>query len=407
MDSSTRLPSERLTIVDALRGFALWGILIVHCLEQYYAAPTPKGYEEYAQHFPIDTVISGLSDVLLRGKFFMLFAFLFGVSFALQMQHMQQRGRAFQLRFMWRMVLLFAIGWIHQSFYGGDILTIYALLGVPLALCYGLPTRWLLGLAIVLLVGLPRLILLALQPDLDFESETVNLQTQVISYWNAVQQGSWWEVARVHSTQAFWMKMGFQFGIIGRGYQTFALFLLGMLAGREDFFMRFEEQSRLYRRGLWLSLAAIAALSLLGSLLFVGLQLGEKMTDRQNLFVGITFYDLGNVAIASAYIFAFLLLGRLPWWHGQLFKLVAFGRMALTHYVAQSVIGTGLLFGYGFGLFGRVGSGFMFMVAMSIFLCQQMASQCWLRYFHYGPLEWLWRAGTFGHWPPFLKKKAE
>ena len=131
--------NKRLDVVDALRGFALMGIVVVHFVEQYLGGPTPSDHQNYTQHIPADNVVETFINIVLRGKFFMLFSFLFGLSFTLQMDNAAKRGVNFSGRFLWRLIVLFAIGTVHHLFYRGDILTIYAVLGLPLVLFYKVP----------------------------------------------------------------------------------------------------------------------------------------------------------------------------------------------------------------------------------------------------------------------------
>ncbi|MGB5646574.1 MAG: hypothetical protein WBM55_05595, partial [Muriicola sp.] len=135
--------TSRMDIVDALRGFSLAGIVIVHMVENYIGAPFPEGTMEATHQGPLDYVVDGFILLFLRGKFFALFSFLFGLSFFIQMDKARRGGMDFRMRFLWRLMILLAIGFAHSLFYRGDILTIYALLGVLLIPCYKLKDRWL------------------------------------------------------------------------------------------------------------------------------------------------------------------------------------------------------------------------------------------------------------------------
>ena len=150
---------KRIEIIDALRGFSLAGIVIVHMVENYIAAPTPEGALDATHTGVLDYVVDGFIMILLRGKFFALFSFLFGLSFFIQMDSAHQKGEDFRWRFLWRLLLLFAIGYLHHLFYRGDILTIYALLGVFLVPFYKVRNPLILGTAAVLFLGLGRYVI--------------------------------------------------------------------------------------------------------------------------------------------------------------------------------------------------------------------------------------------------------
>ena len=133
--------SQRLLSVDALRGFSLAGIVIVHMVENFIGGPPPaEAMAAVNQGWP-DSVVDGFIFLFLRGKFFALFSFLFGLSFFIQMEKGAQKGSGFEGRFLWRLILLLLIGIVHHMFYRGDILTIYALLGIVLIPFYRLPTK--------------------------------------------------------------------------------------------------------------------------------------------------------------------------------------------------------------------------------------------------------------------------
>ena len=125
------IKTNRINSIDALRGFALAGVVLVHMVEQYIAGPAPEGFLEGLNGIP-DQIVQGFIQLFLTGKVFALFSILFGLSFTIQMQSAEKKGVKFGGRFLWRAVLLFIIGYFHQLFYRGDILTIYAVLALSL-----------------------------------------------------------------------------------------------------------------------------------------------------------------------------------------------------------------------------------------------------------------------------------
>ncbi len=127
----------------------------------------------------------------------MLFSFLFGLSFTLQMDNAAKRGINFSGRFVWRLVILFAIGFVHHLFYRGDILTIYAVLGLPLVLFYKLPNRWVWAITAALMLGMARFIL----PIPDFKAQSERWKKPEQTYWQAVKSGSIADVFYQNATQ--------------------------------------------------------------------------------------------------------------------------------------------------------------------------------------------------------------
>lgn len=138
--------ADRIAVIDVLRGFTLLGIILVHFTEQYYAGQAPKSHENFTNHIVSDQIVSFIIGLLISGKFFMIFSFLFGLSFFIQFHRSEQQG-SFVIRFAWRLLVLFGIGLIHSLHYRGDILTIYAVLGLILLICYKLPDKILLIVA--------------------------------------------------------------------------------------------------------------------------------------------------------------------------------------------------------------------------------------------------------------------
>src|SRR5579859_7920124 len=150
------LKRDRIEIIDILRGFALLGIIIVHFTEQYYAGQPPASHERLGSSGIADGIVQGFSGIFVQGKFFMIFSFLFGLSFFIQLDK-SSGSPSFLLRFAWRLIVLFAIGFLHHLHYRGDILTIYAVLGFGLLLFYRLPDKALLILALFLVFNIPSL----------------------------------------------------------------------------------------------------------------------------------------------------------------------------------------------------------------------------------------------------------
>ena len=118
---------ERIAVVDVLRAFALLGIVVTHAEMGFLAGPPPTA--DFMTFGALDSAVHYWVALLVESKFFSIFAFLFGLSFAIQLDRAGQKGRAFGGRFAWRLVLLFFIGMAHQALFNGDILMLYAVLG--------------------------------------------------------------------------------------------------------------------------------------------------------------------------------------------------------------------------------------------------------------------------------------
>ena len=403
---------DRIDLLDALRGLALAGIVAVHFMEQYLGAMPPAAYRNYSQVWPIDGLLEAVGFLLIRGKGFAIFSFMFGLSFALQMQRAERRApdRDFRPRFAWRLLILLVIGWLHSLVYGGDILMIYAALGWPLMLFYRVAGRWLWAAALVLMLGLPRIGLLAAYTAPSAarrQAVDARLETDAQRYFQAAKHGPVSELVRLNATQGLRNRVEYQFGIFSRGYQTFAYFLLGLWAGRRRLFELAEENRLFFRRLLKWGAAVTVGLPLLMVALTVAARAagvsgggGSGAQGPQDLYAwpvvfGLCVYDLWNFGMTLAFIGAFVLLFLRPRWRRWLVHLAPVGRMALTSYLVQSAVGATLFLSFGLGLVADLGNAVTLPLAVALFMVQMGASRLWLERFHYGPVEWLWRSLTF------------
>ncbi len=398
---------ERLEVVDALRGFSLAGIVFVHLLEQYVAGPMPEEVMDIANSGIHNQVVTVLAELLVRGKFFALFSVLFGLSFFLQMDRAAVRNEPYSLRFLWRLVLLFGIGWVHSLFYRGDILTIYALIGVLLLPAFRLPDRALVGLAVLLFLGLGRYLIFAL-----YHHEPIMLagvedskDPAALQYYELLKNGSFWEVAKSNATYGLLSKAEFQVNVFGRAYLTLAFFLVGLWLGRIGFFHRMISDQKMLRKQLFISLGFTVAmlLGVIGVFSIIGAE--EQAFTTWLSMVGLTVFDLLNLGFTALIFFGFLMIWNKPGGRRFFQNLIPYGRMALTQYFLQTLIGTWLLFGWGLGLLGKLQNIYLFLIACAMILVQVAMSKWWLTRFRYGPLEWAWRSLTYFKVQPFYRQK--
>ncbi|BFP43073.1 DUF418 domain-containing protein [Flavobacteriaceae bacterium GF1] len=395
---------QRIEIIDALRGFALAGIVICHVVENYMASAVPTSFNEAVHQGIIDDIVDALIGIFLRGKFLALFSFLFGLSFFIQMDNAHRRGGYFGGRFFWRLVLLMAIGFIHSLFYRGDILTVYALLGIFLIPFHKVNNKWVLGFATLLFFGLARYILFYLTGGERIFSDS-NMDPddpKILAYYDTLKNGSLWDVFATNATEGHLDKAEYQYGFFGRGYFTFAFFLVGLYAGRLGFFKRFKEERKFTKRVLIYS--SIALVVSIGAAAAVFASMGPEFDPKSwNAMIGFTTMDIGNAAMTLMYIAIFAMLFRKVKWEQRLGKFAPYGRMALTNYVFQSIVFTFIFFGWGLGLIGELRQIYAFLIAIVFIALQMWLSKLWLKYFAYGPLEWAWRSLTFFKAFPFKK----
>ncbi len=387
---------KRIEIIDALRGFALAGIVIVHMVENYLAAPPPTVLTEAVNQGAGDSIVDGFIGFLLRGKFFALFSFLFGLSFFIQMDNANKRGEYFGGRFFWRLLLLLLIGYAHSLFYAGDILTIYAILGMILIPFYKVNNTWILGLTALLFLGVGRYIVFYftqgenLFAGMDFKPDSPD----VLEYYSILKEGSLMDVFTYNGFQSHINKANFQVGVFGRAYITLGFFFLGLFVGRIGFFEKFQEQKKLVKRTWIWSLVLFVVSGGLMALTF-GSMGGNVSFDQWIAMFGLAAYDLNNIAMTFILLSVFVIIYKRSGGQKWLSKFAPYGRMALSNYFFQSIIGTFILFGWGMGYLGELRNMYTFGIAIAIIIIQMWISSWWLKKFRYGPLEWLWRSATF------------
>ncbi len=394
--------NNRIVIIDALRGFALAGVALAHITEQYIAGPPPEGFMEGINSLP-DNILMGILGFFISGKFFALFSILFGLSFSIQMDSAAKRGEDFSLRFLWRAVLLFGIGYVHQLFYRGDILTIYAVLVPFLIPFHKLSNKWILGFAAIFFLSLPRFIAFAITGNNNLFGLPDGFQNPLeTAYFEALQSGTLLEVFEQNAVYGMKTKMNFQLLIFGRFYYTFGYFLLGLWLGKIGFFRDIKKFDPYFQKVVIWTLGILVSGFLLTGASFATAPQPVDFSHWQHI-LGINFFDWVNLTMTILIILVFVFLYQKEEWQRRLMFFAPYGRMALTNYILQSIIGTLIFFGWGLGLIGQLRGIYLVLIGITIITLQTYFSKYWLQHFKYGPLEWLWRSGTYLKWQKFKK----
>lgn len=396
--------SNRIIVIDALRGFALAGVCLVHMNEQYIASAPSESLMEVTNSV-FDQILGGIIGFFIVGKFFALFSILFGLSFFIQMNSASKRNENFGFRFLWRAFLLLIIGYIHQLFYKGDILTIYALLAPLLIPFYRVSNKWILLVSGLFLISIPRFIafvILGNESVFGFPNIMDGNSPTNLAYITTLKEGSITEVFITNGTQGMLQKMDFQISIFARFYMTFGYFLIGLWLGKIALFQTMTEKRPLLRK--WLKRASIfffIALALTAGIFAIS----PQPVDFKSWLhvIGINIFDWSNIALTGIILCSFLLLYPNKKWNRFFTFFEPYGRMALTNYVLQSIIGTFLLFGWGLGLMGKLQTVYLVIIAIVMIIIQSLISKFWLQKFYFGPLEWAWRSATKGKIQRFRK----
>lgn len=410
------LGEGRQPFVDSIRGFALFGILLVNMAG--FAHPLSlRGFDEPRGQSALDEIVSAAIRGLAEGKFYALFATLFGLGFALQLGRAHAHEGSFELRFARRLGALFLFGLLHGLFiWAGDILTTYALLGFGLLLFQRASARATLFWAVLGLlssIALGGLIALVWRIALEFPS-TVELLSDpaltgetakmVDDAYRLYANGSYLEILQHRAPEFFLMLVTVLFLSAG---QIFGLLLCGMLIGRSGVLAAPAQHLPLFRRAVFAGLVIgvpCAVVSVWGFDQLAELPATSKDAPLA-LFASMAALYVGGPALGAVYGGGLALLWTKRKAQALLAYLSPAGRMALTNYLLQSIVCTTLFNAYGFGLYGQVGAAAGTGIALVVFAAQVALSGLWLRHFRFGPAEWLWRAITYLQLPPMRRKE--
>jgi uncharacterized protein len=363
---------ERIAVLDILRGFALFGILLVNMLD--FSGSGLRANTIGSRGNELDQLVDVGIIFFAVTKFYLLFSFLFGVGFAVQMRRMEANGKPFVGFYLRRLAILFGIGLAHSILiWQGDILRMYALAGLLLLLCRHLPTRLLLGLAAIIALSGVVILALALNPA---TMSNLDAATTVPLFLN----GIYGELVSYRLTHPYVPDI--------QTAMILVMFILGLVVGREGWLDQPARYLPFIRRW-WLPALLIG---LVGNvLLLVG------FAEGQPLFISLG-VQVGAPALSFAYLALVLMnADKLGW-------LAPVGQMALTGYLSHSLIFTTLFYGYGFGLYDQLAPTVTLLLAVAVFALQVIGSAAWMGRFRFGPVEWLWRTLTYGQLQPMQHK---
>lgn len=394
-------PSERIIPIDALRGFAVLGILIMNIqsysmIEAAYLNPTA-----YGDLTGINKWVWMLSHLFADEKFMGIFSILFGAGILLFTGRVEARGKKSAALHYRRTLFLILIGLAHAYLlWYGDILVAYGLCALSLFLFRKVSPKWLLLMGVIS-VSVASMIYVVFGWSLPYwpqESyqQTVQIWTpsaEVVAAEMSAYQGGWLgqmshriPAAVTLQTFLFLILMGWRAG--GMMLVGMALFKWGVLSA--------ERSRRFY-----------VTLMILG--FAVGLPViwyGMVRDFRANwffdysMFFGMQFNYWGSVPLALGYIGMVMLIYKSISGGKLVGRFAAVGRMALTNYLMQTVICTTTFYGHGLGLFGQVERGWQILIVLGVWAFQLIISPIWLRRFRFGPVEWLWRSLTYLRFQP-------
>ncbi len=393
--------SERIEAMDVLRGFALLGILLMNI--EAFVGPLVASLDGLNPALTgADRVVDAAIYILVQGKFYLLFSLLFGMGFAVMMQRADARGHAFGALYLRRTLALLVIGLVHLLLiWSGDILTIYALIALPLLLIFRQePTRhlpyWALGLyasALLLVAGSSAMGVLAqFDPAIGaIVQDELKIQAAEIARLMADERaaygsGSYAQAVRQRAQDAAFLLPQ----TLLMGGQILAMFVLGSWFVRSGAIVQRQAWPRLYASLRWVALPVG-----LGLMLISFWMMPTMAFDRLDLTSGTATVLMLMASQAMSLGYLAWILRALDAGARWLRWLAPAGRMALTNYLGQSVVCTLVFYGYGLGYFEQLPRAWQVPFVFVLFALQVMFSRWWLARYRYGPAEWVWRAVTY------------
>ncbi|MEO7445294.1 MAG: DUF418 domain-containing protein [Ferruginibacter sp.] len=398
--------NERAAILDVLRGFAIFGIFIMNLYAFSFGwamSPEQKAALTLAR---FDGTTMFIQHMFFEGKFYSLFSMLFGIGFSIYLAKTDLDKNILGL-FKRRLLILLGIGFLHLLLWTGDIVAFYAMLGFVLIPFRKFSNKTLLIIAACFI----------LSPILWYSLKFWKPEIFDLSRW-LYKSGEYLEAkAGYHSLNEVIKDLSgdnifkmIKLNLIGifwrygdlvfqsRAFKVLGMFLIGLVIGRTQLYNKLKENKKL----LWKIAAAGLVIGLPANYILASLNEihSEEVFSMHGLKETIA-YAFGVAPLALGYAAAISLLYLSP--AQKIFNLLApVGRMALTNYITHTLIGLFVFTKLGLDV-TNWGPAACSIFAVAVFLLQIMLSTAWLKYFNYGPLEWIWRMLTYGHRLPILK----
>ncbi len=391
---------ERIEILDILRGWAIFGMLLVNMSE------LPGKWPGTA-----DRVTFYLIEVFATSKFYTLFSFLFGLGLFLQMTRAEARGVHFAPVYIRRLLILLLIGLAHFLLGERDILMDYAVLGFLLFLFRTSSPRTLVVAAFLIasiflvrgavVEGLherrladPQTAQQAIREEGKRRAERIAMREQNLRVY---ARGSLREIVAQSAHNLVW-----RYSALDRRYvfslgYVFPLFLLGLYAGRRRILENIPANLPFIRKVMWWGLGLGLPANVVSE---VRWQLSDPAWPYLTGQLTELLWAVGAPALCFFYASAIILLAQRQAWKERLAPLAAVGRMALSNYLFHSLVFVFVFYSYGLGLYGKVGPLGGVALAVPIFAVQLLLSVWWMRRFRFGPMEWFWRTLTYGKLQP-------
>ena len=376
-------PNTRIDVADILRGIAIAGIILIHFLEHLNFFLFPEAKNEFWAG--LNTFVWNSTFFLLAGKMYAIFAMLFGLSFFIQHDNQAQKGVDFRPRFLWRMVLLMLFGLFDLLFYNGDILFIYAVCGVLIIPLIRASDKVIWAFIILMLMQPVELVYLLLGL---IDPSTPMMDLGSAACYKAIipaqSEGSILDVAVAG------IRYGLPANILwaienGRMTQTILFFLFGIMLGRRRLFYDEGNNVKIWKKIFFGSMVAFAVLLPL----YIYIPKAVAIPCVSNcLNVALNMWK--NISMMLFIVSGTTLLYYRTSARRWLIRIAPYGKMSLTNYLGQSIIGAIIFYNWGFGLFDNCGHTASFAIGIGCIIVQFIFCTWWMKHHKRGPFEQLW-----------------
>lgn len=395
--------NERAEILDVLRGLAILGIFIANSanFSGYVFLDEDKQKELFT--YASDQWVRYFFIALIEGKFYSLFSLLFGIGFSIILVRNEQKGRNPLPVFYRRLSILMVFGFAHALLlWDGDILLLYGLIGLVLPVFRNLPDKTLLITAVVLLIS-PILIdtvrlafdfspghsLFKIAQHIDAQN---GIPTDNTFAYYLFQPGAGYKEILNWNLSGFFYRYEYILNS-NRIPKVLAMFLVGFVAGRKMIFARLNEHQNLLMQlrkyGFLIGMPFSFAMA------YFELD-GKSVPGNAMGLLDTLSYALSVVPLSLAFTATICIWWMNPSGSVMLNRIAPVGRMALTNYIMQTILGIIIYYNLGFGLGLKFGVTIFIPIAIGVFIFQVIFSNFWFKHFDYGPLEWIWRQLTYG-----------
>jgi uncharacterized protein len=399
-------PPERVVALDVMRGFAVFGILLMNIVPLSGAWMFNLGDRTTLPGAWLDPASEFFLEFFAHAKFYSLFSLLFGVGFAIFLDRATARGVDPSRLFRRRLTGLLIIGLVHSILiWFGDILNVYALLGFLLLPFRNRSDRQVLKWAGIVWAGpiAIYIVALAITVALGIKAPPAGageaLPPFLAEAVRAFASGGYLAVVKgnIVFTIAGWVRRIVTLFIL----RMFSMFLLGLWAARVGVFRHPERHEALLRH------ACAWGLILGGPASAIGAWMGDPgvaFIPNVNGLIWTILQSIGSTGLCVFYAAGLTLLCQKPAWLARLRPLASVGSCALSNYLLQSILSIIIFYGLGFGLFSHVSIVVSLVIAVAIYAFQIVLTRVWLARAQYGPAEWLWRRFTYGRWAPLWRE---